>query len=237
MLKGKVKEAVLDTHAESTVRSYSYAFEQWKDWCKQYGFCHLPATSVGVSLYLAEVMEKSDSHHPVTKALAAIQWFHEKALLPSPANGMVRQVAAAARRKLACNPERKKPFTKEEVKSMLQVLTESKSAFDLRTAVMISLGFSGFLRWDDMEQIAVGDIKFHDDRMEILLKKRKNDQMRKGSCISVARQSHSLCPVRLTEQLISTVILGNDDMLFSNIVQKKCGWRTKKGCTEVYQSP
>ena len=45
---------------------------------------------------------------------------------------------------------------------------------------MATLGFAGFLRWDDLSQIKACDIDFHLNFMKIFLEKRKNDQFREG---------------------------------------------------------
>ena len=94
---------------------------------------------------------------------------------------------------------------------------------------MVAVGFAGFLRWNDMEQLKVQDITFYEEYAEFRLGKRKNDQFRQGSVVLIERQSGAGGPVDLCERLIKTAKLSRDDHLFANLVKTADGWRKKKG--------
>ena len=220
---------MLATHADSTVRGYKLAFDRWRKWAVANDFVPLPARSVAVSLYLVELLETSKTSSPVTLALSAIKWAHEKACLPLPVDGMVEQVASAARRELARPPVRKEPLKKEQIRQIVDELLEEGGALHLRTAVMVSVGFAGFMRWNDLEQIKVCDLTFHRKYMEVRLSKRKNDQLREGSVVLIGRQDKRSGPVELCEELIKVAHLSPDDHLLNNLVETKNGWRVKKG--------
>ena len=230
-LGSEARRLVLGTHAPATVKAYGAAFSRWKSWAEEHGFEALPAESVSVTLYLMELLRTAESAGPLNKAVAAIKWAHEKACLESPLDSMVDQVLRAARRSCAQAPKRKEPLTKAEVKVIVTKLLEGKEGdcLRLRTAVVVALGFAGFLRWNDMEQITVQDIDFHDSHMVLRLGKRKNDQMRKGSMIVIAREEGDLGAVTLTERLIEAAGLHGSEHLLSNLVKTKRSWRTKKG--------
>ena len=51
----------------------------------------------------------------------------------------------------------------------------------------VSLGFFGFLRWDDLRHLSVDSFYFADSHVAIFLEKRKNDQFHVGSWSYVAR--------------------------------------------------
>ena len=225
----KAKEVVLATHAESTVRGYRQAFARWRDWAETNEFVALPASPVAVSLYLVDLMERSSGPSPITSAVAAIRWAHEKACLPIPVDKMVEQVVAAARRQLAQTPRRKEPLKKDQIGQIVATLTQSGGCLNLRTAVMVALGFAGFMRWNDMEQIKVEDLLFKKKYMEVTLRKRKNDQLRQGSVVLITRQDSENGAVELCERLIREAKLLPTDYLLANLVNTKDGWRTKKG--------
>jgi len=241
-LSKRAKEVVLGTHAESTVKGYTAAFRRWKDWAEEFQFEVLPAQPTAVCLYLVQLLETSTSPSPVNTALAAIKWAHEKAGLASPVNSMTDQVAAAARRVLAQTPRRKKPLKKEDLAKVIDLLLKDDSCFSLRTAVMFAVGFAGFLRWDDLARIRVCDLEFQEECMEITLQKRKNDQLRQGSYVVVARQAGANGAVSLCEKLIREMQLQQDDLLLSNIVKSKSGWKKRQGslqysrARELFQS-
>ena len=156
---------VMKTHASATVKAYESAFGCWSIWATEHDFEALPATPVAVSLYLLEVMEASSSSSPITKAVAAIKWAHEKACLSTPLDAIVKQIVTAAKTELARPPVGKQPLSKEMVAQVVGKLTESDNCMDLRSAVMFALGFAGFMRWDDMQRVCVGDISFRKDHI------------------------------------------------------------------------
>ena len=229
LLCNRAKELVMKTHASATVKAYESAFGRWSIWAAEPDFEALPATPVAISLYLLELMEASSSSSTITKAVAAIKWAHEKACLSSPLDAMVKQIVTAAKRELARPPVRKQPLSKEMVAQVVGKLTESDNCMDLRSAVMFALGFAGFMRWDDMQRVCVGDISFRKDHMEVRLAKRKNDQLRQGSTILIGRQPGDQGAMALCQKLISLAHLQEDDHILSNLVKTKEGWKTRKG--------
>lgn len=220
---------VLESHAPSTIKKYTGAFRRWSEWAQRHGFSCLPASSIAVTLYLVDLLEGCKTVSPITSAVTAIQWAHRKACERSPVDAMVDQVVVAAKRRLARSKQRMEPLARHEVATAVEKLTESGDCLQLRTAVFIAVGFAGFLRWDDLECINVGDLSFHEDHMEIRLHKRKNDQFREGSVVLVCRQEGSTCPVELCELLIASAGLLPEDRLLSNLVRTKAGWRKRQG--------
>ena len=228
-LSERAKDLVMETHASSTVKTYKSAFSRWKSWAMEHGFVAIPATPVAVSLYLIHLVETSASASPISAALSAIKWAHQKACVQLPVNAMVEQIAAAAKRRLACTPRRKEPLNKKQVATIVGQLAGSDDCLKLRTAVMFVIGFAGFMRWDDLARIRVRDIAFRRDYMEVRLDKRKNDQLREGSLVLISTQPGELGAVALTQRLIEETNLQADDHLLSNLVKAKSGWKTKKG--------
>ena len=130
---------------------------------------------------------------------------------------------AAARRGLVQPKKRKEQF-KRGVALMVKKLTDKRDCLRLRPAVVFAIGYAGFMRWSDMENIKVEDI---DSKQ----KKRKNDQFREGSVILIHQQNSLDGPVNLYEQLIVTVHLKTDLYLLSNII-----WSSQRDgglCTEA----
>eukprot|EP00117_Sycon_ciliatum_P045148 scpid89763/ scgid32485/ len=101
----------------------------------EHGFVAIPATPVAVSLYLIHLVETSASASPISAALSAIKWAHQKACVQLPVNAMVEQIAAAAKRRLACTPRRKEPLNKKQVATIVGQLAGSDDCLKLRTAV------------------------------------------------------------------------------------------------------
>ena len=98
----------------------------------------------------------------------------------------------------------------------------------LQILTLITLGFVGFLRWDDLININISDLSFHDNHLAIFFEKRKNDQFQEGSCIFIHRSGSFYCPVSLMNRFL---ILGGAEQglpLFRRISHTKNGFSLRK---------
>ena len=86
----------------------------------------------------------------------------------------------AARRILAKPVKHKEPLSSDLVRKLISRL-EKGSLGDLQLATLFSLGFFGFLRWDDLCRLSVDSFHFANSHVAIFLEKRKNDQFHEGS--------------------------------------------------------
>ena len=73
---------------------------------------------------------------------------------------IVKRVHQAALHHLACPRHRKTPQSKKVLKKLGTLLTTGKLA-DLQTLTLITEGFAGCLRWDDLSHICMDDLPFH----------------------------------------------------------------------------
>lgn len=64
----------------------------------------------------------------------------------------------------------------------------------VRDLCMITLGFAGFFRFDELSSIRCSDIKFHSDYVCIQIPKSKVDQYRCGSEVVISKGISSACP-------------------------------------------
>ena len=119
----------------------------------------------------------------VNSAIYGVSYVHKKSGFPEPSEyPVVKQLVDAAKRVLAKPKTRKKPLTVAQVRALVTVA-------DLQLAVMFSLGFFGFLCWDDLQHLSPDSLHFGESHVAIFLKRRKNDQFREGSWVFVARSS------------------------------------------------
>ena len=127
----------------------------------------------------------------------SIAWAHKKAFVPSPTGDMTEHVVT--KRRLALQPRRKEPWPLEKqdtakiIRNLLKLAGEN--CLKLRTAVMVAVGFAGFFRWNDLEQLKVGNITFQEDYAEFRMQKRKN-QFRKGSIVLIESRRRTELHVR-----------------------------------------
>ena len=67
---------------------------------------------------------------------------------------------------------------------------------------ILLVGFAGFLRIDEIRNIALCDVSIHIDHVSVYVPQCKNDQHREGHSAFLARTSKVTCPVAVTEQLM-----------------------------------
>ena len=75
-----------------------------------------------------------------------------------------------AKRILARPPLRKKPLTIDQVQALVTRL-ERGTVADLQLAALLSLGFFGFLLWDDLHHLSVDSLHFGKSHVAIFLRR------------------------------------------------------------------
>lgn len=133
----------------------------------------------------------------------------------------------AARRILAKLATRKAPLRADLVRKLVLRLEHGNLA-ELQLATLIALGFFGFLRWDDLNNLTVDSIHFEESHIALFLEKRKNDQFREGSWVFISSSDEKPCPVEVVEKFIVQGCHEQGSKLFRRIQHTKNGWQLKK---------
>lgn len=234
--------ALSGAKAASTMKRYTPAWEYFRQWCAGRDLPFLPAAPLTVALYLLKLTQTAKSFSTVKMASAAIAAFHSFASQAEVTRApIVAAIREHARRILPAGDNRKEPISFEKVEEACKVLAERSSdrLRNLSLAAAISLGFCGFLRYDDLAHIRVEGLTQSSDgsSLKIILDKRKNDQYRSGSVITVTTIDDSYaCPVKLTAILIEHAGLVDGDRPLFSAVEKHEG-REVYGSTPIsYQS-
>ena len=105
---------------------------------------------------------------------------------------------------------------------------EKGSLADLQVAVIFAMGFFGFLRWDDLSNLAVEDLLFADSHVALFLLQRKNDQFREGSWVFIARSEVAPCPAAVLEMFLKMGGHSKRSRLFRRIQSTRKGQMLKK---------
>ena len=152
-------------------------------------------------------------------------WAHNKACFPSPLqHTMVKQLLETYKHILgAYLQNRKTPLTAAQVKKLV-LWFGGRNAGELQIVCLIALGFTVFLRWDDLKDLRQDNLQITGDHMSITLTSRKNDQFREGSVIMVAHTDPRACPVSLTERFLLVGQHKESDYLFRKICHTKHGF-------------
>ena len=86
-----------------------------------------------------------------------------------------------------------------------------------RLSPFITLGFFGFLHWDDLSQLRFSDLFFYHDHLALFLEKRK-------TWIYIATSKGSPCPVCLTKHFLKAGGHKGNDYLFHRVSHTKSGY-------------
>ena len=177
-------------------------------------------------------MQKSSTSAPVEEAVNAISWVHQVAVVEDPTqNDLVKQVLAGAKRMLAHRTNKKEPITTEILAKLAdQLAGEGSDLADVRLMTICLVGFSGFLRFDEMASLKESDVNIYQDHMELFIESSKTDQLRDGAWVTIARTASKICPVSMMERYIKMGdISGAQDLfLFRGIVRTKNGVKLRK---------
>ncbi len=215
--------------APNTVRKYASSFNKWVSWAKGKGCKLLPAEPSFLALFLTLQIKSCNSSSAFNSIVSSISWAHRKVGFSTPIElPVVKQVVIAGRRILGKSPiNRKLPLKREHLIDLFHKFYYSDLG-NIQILTLITLGFFAFLRWDDLTQIKIGDIKFYHDHAAIFLEKRKNDQYREGSWVYLSRFDGFNCPVALVERF---VLLGghiDGSPLFRKISHTRNGYSLRE---------
>ena len=215
--------------ALSTRKKYFRMFQKWETWAKQKKVSVIPAQPIFFNLFLLFQMKKESAFSTFSGFTSAVAWAHKKLGLYSPTeSAMTKQLIRAGQRILGCATAKGKHPLKVEHLKALQEKFAFASLDQLQIVTLATLGFAGFLRWDDLSQIKICDIEFHRGFIKIFLEKRKNDQFREGSRIYIAETETRYCPVGLLKRFIQAGEHSLDSFLFRKISHTKAGFKLRK---------
>ena len=105
---------------------------------------------------------------------------------------------------------------------------EKGSLADVQVGVIFAMGFFGFLRWDDLSNLAVDDLLFVDSHVLLFLLQRKNDQFREGSKVFIARCEVAPCSVAVLEKFLKMGGHSKGSRLFRRIQSTRKGEMLKE---------
>ena len=222
----QLPEMALSSRQDKTVRNYLAAFNKWKLWCKKFDEVeHLPAKAHYVALYLLEISKSCKSHAPVSLAYYAISWAHKSAGLNDPTKGdLPRMVKEAACRNLGHGNNKKDPVSVNAISKIVKSFAnENSDLMELRISCICVLGFSAFLRFDELSKIKFCDLLFAKNYMKLFIEQSKTDVYRQGEWVYIAKLNSDNCPVRITKKYLRKAGFGgySENYVFRGITRNK----------------
>jgi integrase len=203
-LVASVPEVLDAARAPSTTALYRGAYQRWVSWTQEFPHVQaLPASPQSIILYLVELSNSANSFSPINLAACSIAWGHNMAGLGSPLQHvLVRECLAGLKHKLAKAKQPKEPFLITHIHKFMDIM-EKGSLTSVRDTCIIVLSFYGFLRFDEMRHLQYGHVSFQADHVALKIEKCKNDQLREGNVVVIAKLEAPHCPVQLLKEYIA----------------------------------
>lgn len=187
---------------------------------------------VVVATYLSELV--TVHHRPASGlsiAYAALKWF--QSFVPTREGNTLddaycKNIIEGAKRARETSIVKKEPITTDIIKEIIdKYATEKAELKDLRIAVIFTLSFAGFFRFDELHNIQCDHISFFEDHIKIIIPHSKTDIYREGNYVYIAKIKSKYCPVSILERYLSAAKTSTA----SNLPLIRGLQNTKKGCT------
>ena len=212
--------------ADSTRSKYSRAWAQWEQFCKDKPeVVHRPADPFYIAVYFNHLLNVRGTRGSVTDAMYGIRWGHTSAGFFSPTDHPFVKLAYEGARRLSNynGTNKKEPVTSSMLHRIIDTYGSHDNLLKQRTLLICLLGFSTFMRIDEVLDIKVEDITFYPSYMTIHVQKAKNDQIREGNVLYVSELQSRYCPVLNTAAYITVAKLQPTDYLICKLIKTKKG--------------
>ena len=195
--------------ANSTNKKYFHGWKTWVDWCnskQEVDLC--PADPFYVTIFLNHILFTSGKKGSVITTFYRIRWGHQLMGFDSPTNNAFVQLAFEGCQRLCWwETTKKEPTTSEMIKSLVNKFGGRNASLpDLRFLLTCLIGFSGFLRIEELLSIEIKHLRISESHLEILVPKSKTEQHREEHIVYISWISSECCPVKFLEYLQKTNI-------------------------------
>ena len=165
---------IMQDKAQSTIRSYFYAFRKWQTWANKYSATVLPASQRYFTLYLVHLIKTCSSILAFNTAIYSVAWAHKKFGFNSPSDShLPKQVIQAGHRILGkATVNRKLPLERRHIR-MLQDKFAHNNLAELQIVMLITLGFVGFFQWDVLSALKRSGLTLSTNYLVVFLEKGK----------------------------------------------------------------
>ena len=215
--------------APNTIKKYTLSFIKWSKWAQSKVCPPIPAPIDLFSVFLILPIRLCSSSSTFISIIAGVAWAYKKmGLTSSTSHPLVLQLINAGHRILGKSTvNRKKPLLHSHMNLLLTRFSHG-SLPDLQTLVLITQGFFGLFRWDELSNLKVKDVVFHPDHIAIFVEKRKNDQFREGFWGFIARTFNAFCPVALLKKFLIRGRQEDSSYIFRKVCHLKQGYKLRK---------
>lgn len=225
----EVVRLMLKSKAASTSNKYVKEILKFFTWChRNYIEIIVPFSSATVSIYLFNLSKEKKSYSSLVLAYSALKWLNS--FCPSVNeldSGFCKNVIESAKRTRTQPVNKKKPLPSHILKEIIdKYASDSANLMDLRIAAMCSIGFAGFLRFNELSNLKPAHFSFQYNYAKILIPESKTDIYREGNYVYISRTTTKYCPVSVVESYMNLANISKtcNLPLFRRIIKKKTGY-------------
>lgn len=199
-LAGILPDVLVESKAKTTQNTYKRGFELWSRWASNFKEVKiLPASALYVALFFVSLIQDGVSCGIINEIHYGLKWVHELSGFQDPCQySIVKTVLEASKRLLSIRVKKKEPITPEIIKSLFNKYgLPSANLSDLRLLNLCVLGYTGFLRFNELVGLRRCDFEFESTFMRIFIERSKTDVYRDGAWVVIAQTYKPTCPVKL----------------------------------------
>ena len=186
-----------NSKAHNTLRAYQADFGDFSNFCKTNNFNSLPTDPKIVALYLTH-LSSSCKFSTLKRRLASINVIHKlKGHYIDTKHPIISENLMGIKRKLGVKQISKKPILLNDLKLIIQAITDEKNEFKkIQNKALILIGFAGGFRRSELVSIDYDDVDFVNEGVKINIKKSKTDQIGIGMVKAIPYfENTKFCPV------------------------------------------
>jgi site-specific recombinase XerD len=169
----------------NTMRAYGADWAEFQAWCEDRGRASLPATPATVANFASTLAKAGKKVPTIARKLAAVRFFHRGANVDNPTdNAGVAAILRGIRRTVGTAPRQKAPATVDVIHSLIARI-DPDTLQGKRDRALLLIGFAGAFRRSELVSIAIEDLTFGDQGVDVFLRRSKTDQEGKGQAVAV----------------------------------------------------
>ena len=117
---------------------------------------------------------------------------------------LVRNILEASKRDKANPVTKKTPLSSTIVKKIIEKHAGPNADLkNLRIACICVIGFTGFLRYNELSNITTSHVQFGDDHVRIFIPASKTDVYREGNYVYIKKIGNEYCPMKILQRYLT----------------------------------
>lgn len=224
---------LVNSKSDGTVKKYYTYFQKWKSFCKENSFNPMPAQPIHVAIYVTKLLDLQFSYSVISANIYSIKWAHNLSGKSDPTdNGFVINLLETSKRLRSKKIIKKDVVSSEMLKQLCLLFEGSSDILDIRDLCMILIGYSGFLRYDELSKLKCCNVKIFDTYFSLHIESSKTDKYRKGEEILIAKGDSIACPYLMLRKYLdlAAIDLSSEHFLFKPM------FRSGKKCSLIYKN-